>query len=86
MGLLRTVLEVNLGLFQAGKAKSGSTHKDKALLLFVIRDHVGATPLANLAATLKQDLNRIWDGLTKVSLGLALTFINALELMSHLCT
>lgn len=67
MGLLRTVLEVNLGLFQAGKAKSGSTHKDKALLLFVIRDHVGATPLANLAATLKQDLNRIWDSLTKVS-------------------
>lgn len=68
MGLLRTVLEVNLGLFQVAKAKSPNAHKDKALLLFVIRDHVGATPLANLAATLKQDLNRIWDSLTKVSI------------------
>lgn len=68
MGLLRTVLEVNLGLFQAAKSKSPNAHKDKALLLFVIRDHVGATPLANLAATLKQDLNRIWDGLNKVSM------------------
>lgn len=67
MGLLRTVLEVNLGLFQVAKAKSPNALKDKALLLFVIRDHVGATPLANLAATLKQDLNRIWDGLSKVS-------------------
>lgn len=66
MGLLRTVLEVNLGLFQAAKSKTPNAHKDKALLLFVIRDHVGATPLANLAATLKQDLNRIWDGLNKV--------------------
>lgn len=66
MGLLKTVLEVNLGLFQAAKAKAKDTHKDKALLLFVIRDHVGATPLANLSATLKQDLNRIWDGISKV--------------------
>ena len=66
MGLLKTVLEVNLGLFQAGKARHPSAHKDKTLLLFVIRDHVGATPLQNLANTLKQDLNRIWDGLAKV--------------------
>ena len=64
MGLLKTVLEVNLGLFQASKAKSQS-HKDKALLLFVIRDHIGTTPLANLSTTLKQDLNRVWDGLSK---------------------
>ena len=68
MGLLKTVLEVNLGLFQASKAKSGNTHKDKALLLFVIRDHIGATPLANLSATLRQDLLRVWDGLSKVKL------------------
>lgn len=37
----------------------------RTLLLFVIRDHIGQTPLANLAATLKQDLQRIWDSLSK---------------------
>ncbi|BGP39920.1 Dynamin-like GTPase that mediates homotypic ER fusion [Rhodotorula kratochvilovae] len=67
MGLLKTVFEVNLGLFlaakQKGKAKGDS--QDKTLLLFVIRDHIGATPLANLRATLTADLNRLWDGLSK---------------------
>ncbi|KAJ6494940.1 RHD3/Sey1 [Mycena vulgaris] len=59
MGLLKTVFEVNLGLF--GKnATSGRT-----LLLFVIRDHIGQTPLANLQATLTADLNRIWESLSK---------------------
>ena len=37
----------------------------RTLLLFVIRDHIGATPLANLQATLIADLNRIWDTLSK---------------------
>ncbi|GAA6042278.1 hypothetical protein JCM8097_000611 [Rhodosporidiobolus ruineniae] len=67
MGLLKTVFEVNLGLFLAakekGKAKGSS--QDKTLLLFVIRDHIGATPLANLRATLIADLARLWDGLSK---------------------
>ncbi|KAJ7873867.1 RHD3/Sey1 [Mycena olivaceomarginata] len=59
MGLLKTVFEVNLGLF--GKnATNGRT-----LLLFVIRDHIGVTPLANLQATLTADLNRIWESLSK---------------------
>ncbi|KAF7357776.1 Protein SEY1 [Mycena venus] len=59
MGLLKTVFEVNLGLF--GKnATDGRT-----LLLFVIRDHIGVTPLANLQATLTADLNRIWESLSK---------------------
>lgn len=31
----------------------------------MIRDHIGATPLANLQNTLTQDLNRLWDGLSK---------------------
>ena len=35
------------------------------LLLFVIRDHIGTTPLANLQATLTADLQRIWDSLSK---------------------
>ncbi|EPQ28364.1 uncharacterized protein PFL1_04191 [Pseudozyma flocculosa PF-1] len=64
MGLLKTVFEVNLGLFQAGKAKSHGA-KDKTLLLFVIRDHVGTTPLENLQATIVSDLNKIWDSLSK---------------------
>ena len=31
----------------------------------MIRDHIGATPLANLQATLTADMLRIWEGLTK---------------------
>jgi hypothetical protein len=38
------------------------------MLLFVIRDHIGATPLANLAATLQADMQKIWDALAKVLL------------------
>lgn len=34
-------------------------------MLFVIRDHVGSTPLANLSNTLRADLERIWHGLSK---------------------
>ncbi|KAF9087631.1 Dynamin-like GTPase that mediates homotypic ER fusion [Mortierella sp. AD031] len=59
MGLLKTVFEVNLQLF------GGKRGKEKTLLLFVIRDHVGSTPLANLSNTLKADLERIWQGLSK---------------------
>ncbi|KDR75138.1 hypothetical protein GALMADRAFT_122750 [Galerina marginata CBS 339.88] len=62
MGLLKTVFEVNLGLF-GKRAKDGTS--GRTLLLFVIRDHIGQTPLANLQATLTADLNRIWDSLSK---------------------
>lgn len=37
----------------------------RSLLFFVIRDHLGTTPLANLRNTLMQDLSRIWSGLNK---------------------
>lgn len=37
----------------------------RSLLFFVIRDHLGTTPLANLRNTLAQDLTRIWSGLAK---------------------
>jgi hypothetical protein len=37
----------------------------RTLLLFVIRDHIGTTPLANLQATLTADLHRIWESLSK---------------------
>lgn len=42
--------------------------KEKTLLFIVIRDHVGSTPLANLARTLQADLEKIWAGLAKVIL------------------
>ncbi|KAJ2386454.1 Dynamin-like GTPase that mediates homotypic ER fusion, partial [Coemansia sp. RSA 2559] len=60
MGLLKTVMEVNLQLF-------GSNRESKTLLYFVVRDHVSQTPLENLARTLKQDMERIWDSLSKPS-------------------
>jgi hypothetical protein len=37
----------------------------RSLLFFVIRDHVGRTPLENLRNTLLADLGRIWDSLSK---------------------
>ncbi|KAJ2774176.1 Dynamin-like GTPase that mediates homotypic ER fusion, partial [Coemansia nantahalensis] len=58
MGLLKTVMEVNLQLF-------GASREGRTLLYFVIRDHVSPTPLESLAATLRKDMERIWDGLNK---------------------
>ncbi|KAJ4479936.1 protein SEY1 [Lentinula aciculospora] len=63
MGLLKTVFEVNLGLFGGKKAQDGTS--GRTLLLFVIRDHIGTTPLANLQATLSSDLQKIWDSFSK---------------------
>lgn len=37
----------------------------RSLLFFVIRDHIGNTPLANLRDTLIQDLTRIWSSIAK---------------------
>ena len=39
--------------------------------MFVIRDFVGSTPLANLTQTLTQDMEKIWTGLSKVSMSTA---------------
>ncbi|SCU79332.1 LANO_0A05886g1_1 [Lachancea nothofagi CBS 11611] len=58
MALLKTVFEVNLSLF-------GHRSDHKVLLLFVIRDHVGVTPLTSLQETLEAELQEIWAGLTK---------------------
>ncbi|KAK2071614.1 hypothetical protein P8C59_006022 [Phyllachora maydis] len=60
MGLLKTVFEVNLQLFL--KDRQSTT---RSLLFFVIRDHIGNTPLANLRATLVQDLTKIWSSISK---------------------
>lgn len=59
MGLLKTVFEVNLQLFLKERSVS------RTLLFFVIRDHLGTTPLENLKQTLIQDLSRIWSTLSK---------------------
>lgn len=59
MGLLKTVFEVNLSLF----GKRGNDHK--VLLLFVIRDHVGVTPLKSLQESLITELEQIWSELNK---------------------
>ena len=64
MGLLKVVFEVNLELFLKDKESKSSP---RSLLFFVIRDHLGTTPLTNLRNTLKQDLTRIWSGLSKPS-------------------
>jgi len=40
------------------------THQ-KTLLLFVIRDHLGTTPMENLVTTLTSDMERIWDTISK---------------------
>ncbi|OHE99198.1 sey1 [Colletotrichum orchidophilum] len=60
MGLLKTVFEVNLQLFLKDKQLSM-----RSLLFFVIRDHLGTTPLANLRNTLIQDLTKIWSSISK---------------------
>lgn len=60
MGLLKTVFEVNLQLFL-----KDSKSVPRSLLFFVIRDHLGTTPLENLRQTLLQDLSRIWSSLSK---------------------
>ncbi|GAV47992.1 hypothetical protein ZYGR_0I02880 [Zygosaccharomyces rouxii] len=59
MALLKTVFEVNLSLF--GKSHNGH----KVLLLFVIRDHVGITPLSSLKESLIAELEKVWSELNK---------------------
>ena len=39
----------------------------RSLLFFVIRDHIGNTPLANLRNTLLQDLSKLWSSISKPS-------------------
>lgn len=60
MGLLKTVFEVNLQLFVKDRKSI-----PRSLLFFVIRDHLGTTPLSNLRNTLLNDLSRIWASISK---------------------
>lgn len=81
MGLLKTVFEVNLSLF--GKAKLDARSDHKVLLLFVIRDHLGVTPKESLAATITQDLLKIWDSFNKSADIAHLAFDNFFDLAFH---
>lgn len=81
MGLLKTVFEVNLSLFGKSKLTLNSTHK--VLLLFVIRDHVGVTPISALAETLKQDLVTMWDSLNKPADVAHFTFDDFFDINFH---
>ncbi|KAJ3030319.1 UNVERIFIED_CONTAM: Dynamin-like GTPase that mediates homotypic ER fusion [Siphonaria sp. JEL0065] len=58
LGLLKTVLDVNLQLFQ-------QTGSPKTCLHFVIRDFTSQTPLDKLAGTLMKYLEKIWSDLSK---------------------
>ncbi|PVH16890.1 uncharacterized protein CXQ87_004448 [Candidozyma duobushaemuli] len=80
MGLLKTVFEVNLSLF--GKAKLRN-NDHKVLLLFVIRDHLGVTPVESLARTIEQDLLKIWDNLNKPADVAHLEFTDFFDLAFH---
>lgn len=64
----RSVLVLTLSFDHSLRSHlSSGGPKDKTLLLFVIRDHIGSTPMENLRATIMADLDRIWDSLSKVS-------------------
>lgn len=81
MGLLKTVFEVNLTLF--GKSKLNDSSNHKVLLLFVIRDHLGVTSKENLAATVTQDLVKMWDSLSKPSELTSLEFSDFFDISFH---
>jgi hypothetical protein len=56
---------VSIGSFRAGTGYSRLRSNPRSLLFFVIRDHLGTTPLANLRQTLIADLTGIWTSLSK---------------------
>ncbi|KAF7729333.1 Dynamin-like GTPase that mediates homotypic ER fusion [Apophysomyces ossiformis] len=58
-GTFRTVFEVNLELFQNRKGRG------KTLLMVIIRDYTGNTPLDNLKEILQTNFERIWNELPK---------------------
>lgn len=66
MALLKTVFEVDLELFHNDeRTQDPGNTGDKSLLMFVIRDFVGGTPLESLQATVMRDLDAIWASIAK---------------------
>ena len=56
---------MRIRLWDTNRLLIQSRSNPRSLLFFVIRDHLGRTPLVNLRTTLIQDLSRIWSGLNK---------------------
>ena len=56
---------MSLELLQTVYVTNCRRSNPRSLLFFVIRDHIGTTPLANLRQTLIADLTNIWTGLSK---------------------
>lgn len=74
LSLLKTVMELDIQLFYGGSKSEPSASTDekrmhKTRLLFVLRDHVdvaaGGTPLDRLASILTQDVDNIWNNISK---------------------
>ncbi|EGW32675.1 uncharacterized protein SPAPADRAFT_72037 [Spathaspora passalidarum NRRL Y-27907] len=65
LGLLKTVFEVNLSLFGKSKLDKKNDNDHRILLLIVIRDYAGITPVENLADTVTEDLKKMWNDLAK---------------------
>ncbi|MCH0629526.1 hypothetical protein JNB11_06095 [Kocuria palustris] len=65
MGLLKTVFQVNLLLFGKAKLSQDANKDHRVLLLFVIRDFIGNTPLEITAGQLRVDLIKMWDTMDK---------------------
>lgn len=74
LSLLKTVMELDIQLFYGSTnsttaSSSGEKRMHKTRLLFVLRDHVdvaaGGTPLSRLASILTQDVDNIWNNISK---------------------
>ncbi|KAI0565330.1 GB1/RHD3-type guanine nucleotide-binding (G) [Gracilaria domingensis] len=65
MPLLRTIMELDLQLFfGATGSESDAKRMPKTKLLFVIRDY-DSTPMEKLCASLREDLDNIWNTINK---------------------
>jgi len=52
-----------------------NNRKIKTLLLFVIRDFTGRTPLSNLSEVLTNELNKMWKDIAKVEIKIIYTHL-----------
>lgn len=64
MGVLKTVLKVNLELFHSA-ADSAQSPPPRTTILFVVRDFDNETPLQFLERTLMEDVTKIWNEMKK---------------------
>lgn len=83
MGLLKTVFQVNLLLFGKAKLTQDANKDHKVLLLFVIRDFIGNTPLEITAEQLRVDLIKMWDSMDKPAELAQLRFDDFFDLDFH---